>query len=115
MPGGHKKIHKHPNAGINGFDKRPQDAGHPGGTNYGTIVRRALDALPKNIAAHLKGLEGREALATEMVVLAFNQNIEPGQRLKALIDLLDRIDGNKGRLANQINIQNNAPSVIIID
>lgn len=27
MAGGNKKIHLHPNAGNNGFDKRPQDAG----------------------------------------------------------------------------------------
>jgi cellulose biosynthesis protein BcsQ len=27
MAGGNKKIHEHPNAGKNGFDKRPQDAG----------------------------------------------------------------------------------------
>ena len=29
MPGGDRKIHEHPNAGKNGFDKRPQDAGRP--------------------------------------------------------------------------------------
>lgn len=27
MAGGNKKIHEHPNANSNGFDKRPQDAG----------------------------------------------------------------------------------------
>jgi len=26
MPGGKNKIHEHPNAGSNGFDKRPEDA-----------------------------------------------------------------------------------------
>ena len=29
MAGGDRKIHEHPNAGKNGFDKRPGDAGRP--------------------------------------------------------------------------------------
>lgn len=29
MAGGDKKIHLHPNAGSNGFDKRPNEAGRP--------------------------------------------------------------------------------------
>ena len=29
MAGGDKKIHLHPNAGKNGFDKRPNEAGRP--------------------------------------------------------------------------------------
>ena len=101
MAGGNKKIHEHPNAGINDFSKRPHEAGRKKMPNIS-------EALEKILNEDEDGM-----IALEKVLKALRQKAFKGD-VRAIQELLDRAYGKSkqninvgsedGSMSPQINI-----------
>ena len=90
MAGGKNKIHEHPNAGTSTFRERPGDInkkGKPKGTHdFATLLQMALKE---------RGIEEetRYILAREYIDIILNKELKTADRLKALDEILDRLEG----------------------
>tara|TARA_R110000796_G_scaffold104255_1_gene214042 strand:- start:681 stop:1100 length:420 start_codon:yes stop_codon:yes gene_type:complete len=88
MAGGNRKIHEHPNANINGFDKRPEDATKGG--RKPSIRKQLIEMVGDN---------GTYTIAAEQI-LSINKDgsvdvdIPTSERL--VLKLMEWVDSDKG-------------------
>ena len=80
MAGGKGKIHEHPNAGINDFSKRPQDAGRP-------KLPDISEALEKVLNEEKDGIKALDAVLKSLRNKAIKGDV------RAIQELLDRAYG----------------------
>ena len=85
-------------ANTNGFDKRPQarnNNGAPTGKRASTIIKELLegDAVSFTDNKDYKELDGNTALAVELITMAFSKDNKPNEKLNAIKEILDRIEG----------------------
>ena len=94
----------------NGFDKRKEEAasvgGAPKGKRVSTILKNLLDGNLDDIIDNpmLKGKEGNEALAVQLLSLAFHKDSGSNEKLSAIKEILDRIEGKPKQEIEQTNI-----------
>lgn len=86
---------------TNGFDKRPEDAGHPGGPNTSTVVRRFLN-LVSQVPNQFTG--EKELLHDEIVAVQVNKALNGDTA--AFNALLDRLEGKPRQTVEQETTHN---------
>jgi len=69
--------------------------GAPKGKRISTIIKELLSGSAKNFSKnkHFQKLDGNTALATELVLMAFSKDDNSRDKLNAIKEILDRIEG----------------------
>jgi len=74
---------------------QPKNNGAPKGKRISTIIKELLngnaDKFSKDKA--LKGLDGNSAIAVELITMAFSKDDSSRDKLSAIKEILDRIEG----------------------
>ena len=90
MAGGKNKIHEHPNAGKSTFRDRPEDINRkgkePGTHDFATLIQMALKERGEEEVA-------RYRMAKEWIRIALDPEVKDADKLKALKEITDRLEG----------------------
>ena len=127
MAGGNKKIHEHPNANSNGFDKRPQDATRGGRKpSIRTQLEAALENDGGGITIPTKQITKRhedgsvtiqlptsEQMALRLIYWAMSK--KGTDSLKAIQMIMDQIDGKPTQTVEQTTVKEKVLKIEIID
>ena len=105
-------------ANSNGFNKRPEDA-KKGGAKKGKRVKTVLAELLNNPSKKLKDLipddlEPTEAIALELLSIAFSKDVNTNVKLNAIKVIMDRIDGKPIQSINQ-RISTNSYNIPLVE
>ena len=89
-----------------GEGQNSTNGGAPKGKRVSTILKNLLDGNLDDIIDNpmLKGKEGNEALAVQLLSLAFHKDSGSNEKLSAIKEILDRIEGKPKQEIEQTNI-----------
>ncbi len=89
-----------------GEGQDPTKGGAPKGKRVSTILKNLLNGSLDEIIdnPNLKGKEGNEALAMQLLTLAFHKDSSSNEKLSAIKEILDRIEGKPKQEIEQTNI-----------
>lgn len=76
-----------------GFGQDPTKGGHPKGKRVSTIIKELLNSDISVFNKKLKGMDANRALAIELITMAFHKENSPKEKLSAIKEILDRIEG----------------------
>jgi len=76
-----------------GKGQDPTKGGHPKGKRVSTIIKELLDTDISNFSDSLEGMETNKALAVELIAMAFHKDNTAKDKLSAIKEILDRIEG----------------------
>lgn len=71
----------------------PTKGGAPKGKRLSTIIKELLDTDISNFSETLQGMDANKALAIELITMAFHKENTVKDKLSAIKEILDRIDG----------------------
>ena len=94
MPGGKGNIKGSDN--TNGFQKNPDNInkkGAPEGKRITTILKHILNNDMDKVREDLKGKDGNEVAALELLKIALSPTSKDNDKLSALKEIMDRVDG----------------------
>lgn len=67
--------------------------GAPKGKRISTIIKELLNDDISKFKPELEGMDGNTALATELITMAFHKDNSTKDKLSAIKEILDRIEG----------------------
>ncbi len=78
--------------------------GAPKGKRVTTIIKELLETDIKNFNPKLEGMDTNKALAIELITMAFHRDNSAKDKLSAIKEILDRIEG---KAVQDVNLNSN--------
>lgn len=103
--------HTDPKVGKQFPEQDPTKGGAPKGKRISTILKELLNGNLDNIIDNpdLQGKNGKEALAIQLLILAFHKESSPNEKLSAIKEIINMIEKPKQEIEQSCTIQFTEP------